>query len=388
MIVKRLLWVMLYLVFAVNVSAGEVAYFNKPWKEVLAKAKAENKYIVVDCYTDWCGWCKVMDKETMANDEVIAMVHQNYIAVKMDMEHGEGVKMAMKYHVSGFPSFLYFNPEGRYVYQSAGYQKKDAFLAELKKVLQPSEQIYAPGFTETLDIDFPDFYKNAFAENGKRTFPTVDEVQSFMRMQRDPHSEVSWGVISKFDVGDKYTYYFLANVERYRKIFGKVSVNDKLNKLLGTRLEEATKVKSDSAFEVVLQMVGAYMGEEAAMSKIYCRLSYNKGVENWEQYAVAASDYIDKQGFNNTDYVNTLSWDLYEHCNNQSVLKKSVDWMKRVSDQEPTYAYLDTYASLLYKTGSKKKAKATAQKAIAVGNENKIDVKETELLLEKIKASK
>jgi hypothetical protein len=167
-----------------------------------------------------------------------------------------------------------------------------------------------------------------------------------------------------------------------------VSVNDKLNKLLGTRLEEATKVKSDSAFEVVLQMVGAYMGEEAAMSKIYCRLSYNKGVENWEQYAVAASDYIDKQGFNNTDYVNTLSWDLYEHCNNQSVLKKSVDWMKRVSDQEPTYAYLDTYASLLYKTGSKKKAKATAQKAIAVGNENKIDVKETELLLEKIKASK
>ncbi len=62
MIVKRLLWVMLCLAFAVNVYAGEVAYFNKPWKEVLAKAKAENKYIVVDCYTDWCGWCKVMDK--------------------------------------------------------------------------------------------------------------------------------------------------------------------------------------------------------------------------------------------------------------------------------------------------------------------------------------
>jgi len=388
MIAKRLLWVMLCLALAVNVNAGELEYFNKPWKEVLAKAKAENKYIVVDCYTDWCGWCKVMDKETMTNDEVIVMLHQNYIAVKMDMEHGEGVKMAMKYHVSGFPSFLYFNPEGRYVYQSSGYQKKDAFLAELKKVLQPSEQIYAPGFTQSLDIDFPAFYKNAFAENGKRTFPTTEEVQSFIRMQRDPHSEVSWGIISKFDVGDKYTHYFLANVERYRKIFGKVSVNDKINNLIGAQLSEATKAKSDSAFEVVLQMVGAYMGEDAAMSKIFCRLSYYKGVGNWEQYAVAASDYIDKVGFVNTDYINSLSWDLYEHCGNQSVLKKSVGWMKRVTDQEPTYAYLDTYASLLYKTGSKKKAISAAQKAIAVGNENKVDVKETELLLEKINASK
>ncbi len=388
MTVKRLFWIMLSFIFTSNTIAGEVPYYNKPWKEVLAKAKAENKYIVVDCYTDWCGWCKVMDKETMTNGEVIAMVHQNYIAVKMDMEHGEGMKMAMKYHISAFPSFLYFNPEGRYVYQSAGYQKKDAFLTELKKVLQPSEQIYAPGFTETLDIDFPDFYKNAFAENGKRSFPTSDEVQSFMRMQRDLHSEVSWAVISRFDVGDKYTHYFLANVERYRKIFGKISVNDKLNSMFGAQLSEATKAKSDSAFEVVLQMVGAYMGEDAAMSKIYCRLSYYKELGKWEQYGAAASDYITKQGFSNTDYINTLSWDLYEHCENQSILKTSADWMKQVIDREPTYPYLDTYASLLYKTGNRKKAIAAAQRAIAVGKENKTEVKETELLLEKIKGSK
>ncbi len=387
MIVKRLLWVMLCLALAVNVYAGEVSYFNKPWKEVLAKAKAENKYIIVDCYTDWCGWCKVMDKETMTNDEVITMVDQNYIAVKMDMEHGEGVKMAMKYHISGFPSFLYFNTEGRYVYHSTGYQKKDAFLAELKKVLQPSEQIYAPGFTETLDIDFPDFYKNAFAENGKRSFPSLDEVQSFMRMQRDLHSEVSWAVISKFDVGDKYTHYFLANVERYRKIFGKISVNDKLNNMLGEQLSEAIKTKNDSAFEVVLQMVGAYMGEDAAMSKIYCKLSFYKELAKWEQYATTATEYISKIGFANTDYINTMSWELYQHCDNQSVLKKSVDWMKQITDKEPTYPYMDTYASLLFKTGNKKKAIAAAQKAIEIGNRSKADVTETELLLQKIKNS-
>ena len=31
------------------------------------QAKKENKLLVVDFYTDWCHWCKVMDKETFAN---------------------------------------------------------------------------------------------------------------------------------------------------------------------------------------------------------------------------------------------------------------------------------------------------------------------------------
>jgi len=383
---KRLIWVMLSLLFTTHIVAGEVEYYNKPWKEVLAKAKAENKYILIDCYTDWCGWCKVMDKETMTQNEVIDMVTKNFIAVKMDMEHGEGVAMAMKYHVSGFPSFLYFNPEGRYVYQSAGYLKKDAFLDQLKKVLQPSEQIYAPGFTDNLDIDFPQFYRNAYAENGKRTFPSDEEVQSFIRTQRDLYSEISWAMISKFDVGEKYTHYFLANVDRYRKYFGKVSVSEKLNNLLDAKLSAATKEKSDSAFAEVLNMVQMYMGDEAAMSAIYCRLYYYKETGNWAEYTSAASDYIKKQGFANTVHINTLCWDMYEHCDSQPALKKGVSWMKKVTDIEPTYPYLDTYASLLYKTGNRKKAMKAAQKAIAVGNEAKTDVKETEALLQKIKS--
>ena len=36
---------------------------NTPMKDIYAKAKAENKMILVDCYTSWCGPCKMMAKQ-------------------------------------------------------------------------------------------------------------------------------------------------------------------------------------------------------------------------------------------------------------------------------------------------------------------------------------
>src|SRR3954463_3324810 len=95
-----------------NAIASEINYFNRSWQEIKAKAKAENKYIFVDCYTEWCGWWKTMDKETMADAGIVSLMNDKFIATKIDMEHGEGILLAMKYHITGFPSFLFFNPDG------------------------------------------------------------------------------------------------------------------------------------------------------------------------------------------------------------------------------------------------------------------------------------
>jgi uncharacterized protein YyaL (SSP411 family) len=56
----------------------------------LQAAYAKNpKPIVVDVYTSWCGWCKVMDKETYAKDDVAAYINEKYYAVKLDAESKE-----------------------------------------------------------------------------------------------------------------------------------------------------------------------------------------------------------------------------------------------------------------------------------------------------------
>ncbi|MFT3680730.1 MAG: DUF255 domain-containing protein [Ferruginibacter sp.] len=52
--------------------------------------------ILIDVYTDWCGWCKVMDKETYSNDKVVTYINEHYYALKLDAESKDSIIWAGK----------------------------------------------------------------------------------------------------------------------------------------------------------------------------------------------------------------------------------------------------------------------------------------------------
>jgi uncharacterized protein YyaL (SSP411 family) len=54
--------------------------------EMQAAYKLKPRPILVDVYTSWCGWCKVMDRETYGNSAVANYINENYYAVKFDAE--------------------------------------------------------------------------------------------------------------------------------------------------------------------------------------------------------------------------------------------------------------------------------------------------------------
>jgi len=60
-------------------------------KEAQQAMLKEKKPILIDLYTDWCGWCKVMDKKTYTNPNVIAYLEQNFYPVKLNAETKEAV---------------------------------------------------------------------------------------------------------------------------------------------------------------------------------------------------------------------------------------------------------------------------------------------------------
>ncbi|MBK7443586.1 MAG: DUF255 domain-containing protein [Chitinophagales bacterium] len=82
-----------------------LADVNKIVEKNIKKNKVkEDKLIIVDFYTDWCGWCKRLDSETYKDPEVAALMNKYFYPVKFDAEQQDSVAFAglnYKFKASG-----------------------------------------------------------------------------------------------------------------------------------------------------------------------------------------------------------------------------------------------------------------------------------------------
>jgi len=116
-----------------------------PFNEGMALAAKENKHVVIDFYTTWCHWCKVMDRETFSNPEVKKYLAENFVTIRINAEStsekvsykGEEmtpVALARAFGVKGFPSLAYLDREGELVTIVPGFVPAKTFLPLLQYV--------------------------------------------------------------------------------------------------------------------------------------------------------------------------------------------------------------------------------------------------------------
>ncbi len=99
----------------------------------LVAAGYEYKHVIANSTTSWCGWCKKMDKETFSRPDVIKLVSDNFVAVKVDGDSKkelniDGFKITEKnltkreYGVTGYPSFCFLKSDGTKLGCLPGYK--------------------------------------------------------------------------------------------------------------------------------------------------------------------------------------------------------------------------------------------------------------------------
>ncbi len=66
------------------------------FNDLTEKLKENKKPVIIDVYTDWCHWCKVMEKETYQNKKVAEYINQNYYAVSFNAEGKDDITFRNK----------------------------------------------------------------------------------------------------------------------------------------------------------------------------------------------------------------------------------------------------------------------------------------------------
>jgi thioredoxin 1 len=116
---------------------------GKPFAELLKKARAENKPLMIDMYAVWCGPCKLMDRTTFSDPAVGDWAKRNVIPVKIDAEKGEGRRLSQRYMVSSFPTVLFIDPGGQEIDRLVAAYPPEPFLSEAAAVVAGTSPLQA-----------------------------------------------------------------------------------------------------------------------------------------------------------------------------------------------------------------------------------------------------
>lgn len=149
------------------------------WEEVIANATSENKYIMVDLSTEWCSWCKVMDKQHFTDPEVLSLMQPKLNSYMLDAEKDSiGQLLKLKFGVAAYPAFLFFTPQGDYLETWCGAMPKKYWMQYIKDSIDQSP-IIRPGIPSGLNFEWPKFVQKELKANFKKSTPSKDELNSF-----------------------------------------------------------------------------------------------------------------------------------------------------------------------------------------------------------------
>jgi thiol:disulfide interchange protein DsbD len=110
---------------------AHAGWLEQDLEGALARAKAEQKLVLVDIYAEWCAQCKELDEKTWPDAGVKQWISQNAVPIRIDTD-AKRKDLAAKLQIRSYPTVILLDGEGRELRRSMGFQKPDVMLAWLQ----------------------------------------------------------------------------------------------------------------------------------------------------------------------------------------------------------------------------------------------------------------
>ena len=358
------------------------------WQQAQAKAKTENKYIFMDCFTTWCGPCRFMSTQVFTTDTVANIMNKDFICVKVQLDttandnsivkswYKDGHNIAAIYKVNVYPTYLFFSPDGKLVHRAVGSSMADVFLTKAKNALNPETQYYTLLAEYNTGKNDSAFLRNLTrasldAYDNDNTGKVAD---AYLKTQSNLYTKTNLELLQDllangiYKSGSTGFNIFYKNPERIDSVLGtgvaeSITQSIIMGEFVYSKFPKTPIEKPDwSAINTSLNKSFPSVADQLTLK---AKVIWYQYVKDWDNYKSSVMSYMNTYGGNaSPNDLNDYAWTIFQNCNDMTCVATALDWSKKSFTDNNNPAFMDTYANILYKLGKKDDALMWEQKAM------------------------
>lgn len=319
---------------------------NMTFDQALALAKKENKLLFIDCYTSWCGPCKMMARDVFTQKIVGDYFNPKFVSMKVDMEKGEGVQLKDKFEVKAFPTFIILNGNGEIVSRLVGGGNAERFIKRVEnslseKGLMALQKKYNAGERGT---EFLNDYINALSQAylSDECAKVAEEMLAGKEADLLQNEMLFATFVKHIDSPEAPSFqYVLSHKNDFIQKYGEQKVNTKLNRVWHSypdsfikREENGNATFDEAKMKEYIVMMEKNEVKDAKEITAFTYIRAAEAMKNWKQYVELCSDF--QKNFKASDmYVYNWARRIEMNSKDAGLRNEAASWIeKRVKELE------------------------------------------------------
>lgn len=129
---RRFIILCIFFLLVGPTAIGQMNFFEGSFDQAVQKAQQEKKLLFVDFYTEWCGPCKMMEKQVFVLPEVGDYMNRHFICLRLDAEAKDNEQWVHKYVIDAYPNMLFLCVDGKELRHIRGTVPPEVFLKEAR----------------------------------------------------------------------------------------------------------------------------------------------------------------------------------------------------------------------------------------------------------------